>query len=279
MALDPENVPEFSSRVTPADANYPYGSSQNESAPGNDDGTPYIAKRANDLWGLLQGLLTSAGITPSNSPDTALISQYLKAINEQASGRAQGYDESGVANAYVLDIKSDQQTPEKVFDGQELWFVPGNDQTTAACTLDPYAQGALAIKKPGGVTDPEIGSILAGVPCKVTYRALPSPHYELEQPFTFSNVISGPGYIIFPNGWAISQSSGSASTGAGTTINLPITFNGGYTAVGSWNSALAANTPLDPLAVHTLNASQIRLSVLNLGLVNTTNVICFGKIN
>lgn len=276
MALDPQNVPEYVGRVTAPDANYPLGSSQNESAPGNDDGTPYIKKRADDLWGLLQGLLTSASISPNNSPDTVLISQYLKAINEQASGRAQGYVDGGAANAYVLGVKPNQQTPEKLFDGQELWFNPDNDQTTAACTIDAYGQGPLAVKKPGGVADPEVGSILQGVPVKVTYRAAPGSHFELDQPFTFTNTIVGGNYIVFPNGFKVQWGNATATAG-GALIALPVAFTSSYQVVGSWNTVPQSNIPPEPVSYHVNSLADFRVTVDGVvGGVKTSNWIAAG---
>jgi hypothetical protein len=79
MALNYSTNPTFSGRITPADVNYPYGSSIDESAPGADDGTPYIKQRADDVLGFQQALLTEADIIPSGSSDTAIDSQYLRA--------------------------------------------------------------------------------------------------------------------------------------------------------------------------------------------------------
>ncbi len=71
---------EFPGQSTPADANYPYGSARNVSAPGANDGTPLVARLVNDIYGFLQRLLDEAGITPSGNPDTVVDSDYYDAL-------------------------------------------------------------------------------------------------------------------------------------------------------------------------------------------------------
>lgn len=71
---------EFSPRVNPADANYPFGSIKDNSSPGANDGTPLAAVWGNDFEGFRQAAMTEAGITPSGLPDTAQDSQLLDAV-------------------------------------------------------------------------------------------------------------------------------------------------------------------------------------------------------
>jgi hypothetical protein len=82
MALNYSTNPTFSGRITAADANYPYGSSKDETSPGANDGMPHIKQRADDLLGFMQALLKQATpeIVPSGSADTAVASQYVDAI-------------------------------------------------------------------------------------------------------------------------------------------------------------------------------------------------------
>jgi hypothetical protein len=77
MAIRPEDT--YAS-TTPGDADYPFGSSKNETAPGMLDGTPLEKAVYNDWLGFFQSLVTAAGITPTNSPDTVLLPQYLESI-------------------------------------------------------------------------------------------------------------------------------------------------------------------------------------------------------
>ena len=79
MAINPGSA--FPGAITPPDANYPYGSSQDEVTPGvSGDGTPYNKLRADDIFGFQQALLQAASIVPSGNADTALVSQYLDAL-------------------------------------------------------------------------------------------------------------------------------------------------------------------------------------------------------
>lgn len=80
MALNPSTDGDFTGRITAADTDYPYGSSKDETTPGAGDGTPYIKKRADDIFGFQQALLEAASITPNGNADTAVASQYLEAL-------------------------------------------------------------------------------------------------------------------------------------------------------------------------------------------------------
>ena len=59
---------------------YPHGKAQNETNPGDDDGTPLEQTLVNDILGFQQALLVEAGIAPSGTPDKADASQYLDAL-------------------------------------------------------------------------------------------------------------------------------------------------------------------------------------------------------
>lgn len=116
MALNYGTNPTFTGRITAPDANYPQGSSKDETAPGANDGMPYVKQRADDLLGMQQALLLEAGITPSGSADTALSSDYLDAMKKiLKSGRKnalingcmrfsqRGNNFTTLANQYGLD--------------------------------------------------------------------------------------------------------------------------------------------------------------------------------
>lgn len=77
---------QFSPRVNPADANYPFGSIKDNTSPGANDGTPLAAVWGNDWEGFAQAAMTEAGITPSGLPDTAQDSQLLDAVKAVTSG-------------------------------------------------------------------------------------------------------------------------------------------------------------------------------------------------
>ena len=177
MAINP--LLKYVGRITAATLNYPFGSSKNETSPGAGDGTPYELARADDIFGFQQALLEAAQITPSNNSETALVSEYLQAIVEVASGRAFNYDESGAADAYVLDLQTNQQGPRSYFDGMVCKFFPGNTNTGAS-TVNVNALGVTAIKLVGGVADPSAGALTAGSEITLIYRSTPSAHLELQ---------------------------------------------------------------------------------------------------
>lgn len=70
----------FPGKTNSPSAAYPFGSARNVTVSGDGLGTPFIASLQNDIIGLQQYLINEAGITPSGSPDTALVSQQFTAI-------------------------------------------------------------------------------------------------------------------------------------------------------------------------------------------------------
>jgi len=70
----------YSGQTAGISSNYLYGSARNRSAPGSYDGTPLEEGWINDIWGFLQRLLYQSGTSPSNVPDTMLVSDYHDAL-------------------------------------------------------------------------------------------------------------------------------------------------------------------------------------------------------
>lgn len=60
--------------------NYPQGKARNVTASGDGTGTPLDKDWVNDWFGFQQALVALAGITPNGTPDTAVSSQALQAI-------------------------------------------------------------------------------------------------------------------------------------------------------------------------------------------------------
>src|SRR5690554_4155197 len=85
MAIIPSS--EYPGQITGPSTDYPLGSAVNESDPGLFDGTPWEARGINDVYGLLQALLSAGGVTPSGDPDTATNSQYLTALRNTLQGQ------------------------------------------------------------------------------------------------------------------------------------------------------------------------------------------------
>lgn len=180
MALNISTDANFVGRHTAPDANYLYGSSKDETSPGAGDGSPYILKRANDIFGFQQALLKSSGIVPNGSAETQLISEYLQSIVELASGRAFNYDDSGVANAYVLDAQTDQQTIQSLFDGLIAEFIVSNSNTTAS-TVNVAGTGVKNI-----VNTAAANTLTAGNRIKLRYRLGTDDWEIIAKPTVFS---------------------------------------------------------------------------------------------
>ncbi|WNO24208.1 putative tail fiber protein [Acinetobacter phage Scuro] len=78
MAIIPSD--QYPGKTAGPTANYPLGEPRNITTPGDGTGTPWEAALVKDLFGFQQALLSAANITASGDPDTALVSQYLEAI-------------------------------------------------------------------------------------------------------------------------------------------------------------------------------------------------------
>lgn len=74
----------YPGKTTPPSSQYPQGSAQNVTVPGDDTGTPWEQLLLDDLLGFQQQLIYSAGITPSGSPDEVGASQYFEAMQKCA---------------------------------------------------------------------------------------------------------------------------------------------------------------------------------------------------
>lgn len=168
MAINPNT--QYPGKIATPDANYPYGGAQNITVPGDGTGTPWEKALVNDIFGLEQALLKSASIVPSGSADKVGASEYLQAIVEIASGRGYSYDESGIADAYVLDVRTNQEKPRSYFTGLKARFTPGNNNTGAA-TADIAGLGVKNIKDING-NDPVAGALSTLLEAELFYDGL-----------------------------------------------------------------------------------------------------------
>lgn len=92
MALDLSA--RYPGQLDVGDPGYPYGKGRNVDVEGDGNGTPYERDLLNDILGFHQALLVTAGIEPSEVPDTALASQYLQSLY-RLLGRAEGWGALG----------------------------------------------------------------------------------------------------------------------------------------------------------------------------------------
>ena len=69
MALNPNS--KWPTQTVAPSSDYPYGSAQDITTPGDGTGTPFVADLVDDWFGFQQECLQRAGITPSGNPDHA----------------------------------------------------------------------------------------------------------------------------------------------------------------------------------------------------------------
>jgi hypothetical protein len=166
MAIRPED--EYINS-NPADANYPEGSFKNSSTPIATDGSPLDKEWVNDLSGFLQKLIDLAGITPDGAADTVPDSEYFKSLSNAIS-IGEYADDSGVADAYVVDVGLDTvntSTASTLLTGTITRFKTTN-ANTGACTINRNGLGVKNIKRPNG-TNPVAGDIPANKISTVIY--------------------------------------------------------------------------------------------------------------
>jgi len=104
MALNLET--KYPGKIDGSSAQYPFGQFRNITVPSDGKGTPLEKAWPNDIYGLLQALLTRAGITPSGNPDQVGASQYLDALNSEFASKKDSVqeliDNSHEVNSLVL---------------------------------------------------------------------------------------------------------------------------------------------------------------------------------
>lgn len=64
------------------DANYPFGSAQNITTPGDGTGMPWEKAWVDDVIGLMSSILDDVGVIPNGNPDTVLVAQYRDALKK-----------------------------------------------------------------------------------------------------------------------------------------------------------------------------------------------------
>lgn len=150
---------QYPGKIGPATAQFPYGEPRNITAPSDGTGTPWEAAIVKDTEGFKQALLKSAAIVPSGTPDEVGDSEYLQSIIELGTGRAVYYDETGVADAYILTPWTNQQSPANYFAGMEVRYRAAATNTGPA-TINVNGLGVKDIRNRIGLA--LIGGELAG---------------------------------------------------------------------------------------------------------------------
>lgn len=143
MAISPKVV--YNGQVDASDPAYPQGKARNIVVVGDGIGTPWEQRLVNDIFGFQQALLLAAGITPSGTPDTALVSQYLDAVRWIAAGVRSTYNVKdkkygAIGNGVTVDTAAIQAAiTDAAAAGGEVFFPPGT-----------YLTGQLTV--PAGVS-------------------------------------------------------------------------------------------------------------------------------
>jgi hypothetical protein len=211
MAVNPST--EYAGRITAPDANFPYGSSQDQTAPGANDGTPYNKKRADDIFGFQQKLLNAASIAPENIADNVTKSQYFEAMNKvrdlaagvtyyasvSGSGDFSGVDTSNRMRAVDIfgsgSTAPDDQLPYDISGGNTQFA-----QQSVKISLAPGDYSANNIVLVGANLSLELEGVttLGGVYLYSSYLALNSKGYAL----TLDNIfeIDGSNIILKSGG-------------------------------------------------------------------------------
>jgi len=83
MAIEPQTA--YPTQIETGDPGYPLGKAKNVTVQGDGTGTPLERDWVNDIWGFLQAMLDSAGITATGTPDEVGASQYLDALDALAN--------------------------------------------------------------------------------------------------------------------------------------------------------------------------------------------------
>lgn len=227
MATNPSTLPENFGRITAPDANYPYGSAKDDSTGTTGDGTPIKKALLNDTYGIIQAALRAAGTAPSGNAENATGSQVLQAINGLASGLANTYTDTGAADAYVLELKANQQKQPSLFDGLTVIFEASNANTDAS-TVD--VSGILG-QSPGTTVRDILqrslapvaeGQIRSEVVLRYNTSAVAFEVVDGSNSYTSTE----PGYLVLQNGlivqWGAHQSNVAVDTIV--TVNFPVVF-------------------------------------------------------
>lgn len=199
MAINPNVL--YPTQTTAPSADYTYGGAQDITIPGDNTGTPWKAALLNDIFGAQQALLKSSGIVPSGTPEKVGASQYLQSIVELVSGRATAYNDSGVANAYVMDLRTGQQYAASLFIGLAVKFTPANDSTGAATIDYNGTVDALVDRTGGALVD---GQLVAGIETTAVFdgsnwRLMPGGEVDLRCDLITHELTVDADYTLTPN--------------------------------------------------------------------------------
>lgn len=99
----------YPGQYDPTDADYPYGTPRNVSAPSAGDGSPWEQAALKDLWGFYWAAMAGASLVPSGTSETAQNSQMLAALKVILLERVGLFPEVGArSGAQIIPIHSNR---------------------------------------------------------------------------------------------------------------------------------------------------------------------------
>jgi len=137
---------------------------------GNDPGTSttWGAKESNSVTEELKNFVVSAGQTPTagtgDDTDTEMLSRGITT----ASQTAHGFQDSGVANTYILSAIGSLKHEASYVDRERLTFITSNENTGAS-TVNVLSRGVKKILLQDGSTDLSGGEIKSNTFIELIY--------------------------------------------------------------------------------------------------------------
>lgn len=168
MAIIPSD--QYPGKTAGPTANYPLGEPRNITTPGDGTGTPWEAALVKDIFGLQQALLRAANITASGDPDTALDSQYLKALQTLFAGVVSF---TGNATQWSVKLKIADRT--LCIKGGNVDYTTNPGETSVTTTFSEafptLCAGVYLTRKINVHTqDGDGGALLEGTPSKTSFK-------------------------------------------------------------------------------------------------------------
>ena len=144
--------------------------SNNVTAPGAGDGTPYTKAVIDDLWGFAQAVLTYGGLTPTGVTESSSNSQRLNALRDSLSpvGTIVGWhgnDSPSVFGARLLELQGQGVLRTSYPDLDAACWVGGIDNHHAESYFRAN-DAAGAVRNPGGaylILPDARGKVLRGI--------------------------------------------------------------------------------------------------------------------
>lgn len=167
MAIIPND--QYPGKTAGPTANYPLGEPRNITTPGDGTGTPWDAALVKDLFGFQQALLKAANITASGDPDTALVSQYLQALQSLFAGAVSF---TGNATQWSVKLKIAERT--LCIKGGNVDYTTNPGETSVTTTFSEAfptlcAAVLLTRKMNAHTQDGDGGAHLVGTPSKTSF--------------------------------------------------------------------------------------------------------------